>query len=139
MGGRGTFAAGNPVPYTYTVDLNNYQDGKFEGIKVLVGAEGTNLHNLPASSHSSGAYLQMYPDGTFHMLRIYDKSHVLRLEIAYHFENQLGNGKVLHYHIYDERFSKNAAGDFSRSAPVRITERSRIYQRYKKFFRGVVL
>ena len=39
MGGRGTFAAGNPVPYSYqTVDT-------IEGVKVLVGVNGK--HGLP--------------------------------------------------------------------------------------------
>jgi hypothetical protein len=139
MGGRGTFAAGNKVAYTYEVDSQNYPDGKFEGVKVIVGAPGTNLHKLPESSHSSGAYLKMEPDGSFNMMRIYDKQHVLRLEIAYHAEKQLGQGKVLHYHYYDEIFSKNAEGDFGRSTAIRITKKSRIYQRYKKFFKGVVL
>ena len=39
MGGRGTYAVGNNVDYTYkTVD-------KIEGVKVLKGTE--NLHDLP--------------------------------------------------------------------------------------------
>ena len=33
MGGRGTFASGNPVPYTYNTV------GKIEGVKVLQGVE----------------------------------------------------------------------------------------------------
>ena len=35
MGGRGTFAAGNTVPYSYEVDTSFSPDGKFNGIKVL--------------------------------------------------------------------------------------------------------
>ena len=45
MGGRGTFAAGKTVAYTYqTVD-------KIEGVKVLVGMNGK--HSLPEEAHSS--------------------------------------------------------------------------------------
>ena len=137
MGGRGTFAAGNPVPYTYEVDTSFSADGKFEGVKVLKGVEGSGKHGLPESSHSSMAYLKMNPDGTFNMMRIYDKNHVLRLEIAYHNEDTLGQGKILHYHIYDERFSVNKSGAFGRSLPQKLHKNSSIYKRFKKFFRGV--
>ena len=66
MGGRGTFAAGNPVPYSYqTVDT-------IEGIKVLEGIAGK--HGLPESAHSSNAC----------EMRFYDKNRVLYLEIGYH-------------------------------------------------------
>ena len=69
MGGRGTFAAGNPVPYSYqTVDT-------IEGVKVLVGVNGK--HGLPEEAHSSSAYIKLKPDGTFHEMRIYDKDHYL--------------------------------------------------------------
>ncbi len=37
MGGRGTFATGNTVPYSYEVDTSFSTDGKFNGIKVLRG------------------------------------------------------------------------------------------------------
>lgn len=69
MGGRGTFAAGNPVPYTYETV------GKIYGVKILQGIDGK--HGLPESSHSSMAYLKMNPDGTFNMMRIYDNKHIL--------------------------------------------------------------
>lgn len=81
MGERGTFAAGNPVPYTYkTVDRIN-------GIKILEGIG--NQHGLPKSSHSSFAYVKLKPDGTFHEMRFYNKAHELYLEIAYHPEPSL--------------------------------------------------
>jgi hypothetical protein len=72
-------------------------------------------------------------------VRIYDKNHCLRVEIAYHNEPRLGKGKILHYHIYDERFSKNATGEFSRSRAIRITRKMSIYKKYQKYFRGVTL
>lgn len=50
MGGRGTFASGKNVAYTYD------KVGEIEGVKVLFGKEGTGLHDLPAESHSSNMY-----------------------------------------------------------------------------------
>ena len=56
MGGRGTFASGNTVPYTYNTD------GKFGGIKVLKGMQGK--HGLPEEAHSSNAYISLHPNGS---------------------------------------------------------------------------
>lgn len=58
MGGRGTFAAGNIVAYTYETI------GKIAGVKVLAGLNGK--HGLPEEAHSSRAYIALKPDGTFH-------------------------------------------------------------------------
>lgn len=53
MGGRGTFASGNNVAYTYETV------GKIEGIKVLSGKPNTGLlHDLPAESHSDNIVYQ---------------------------------------------------------------------------------
>lgn len=140
MGGRGTFAAGNPVPYVYEVDTSFFAGGKFNGVKVLKGSEGSGKHGLPESSHSSMAYLKMNPDGTFHTMRIYDKNHNLRLEIAYHFESKIDKHKpkVLHYHIYGKEFSQNKTGRFERTT-VRMHKNSRLYKYYKKFLKGAEL
>lgn len=130
MGGRGTFASGNPVPYTYETV------GTIEGVKVLQGTNGK--HGLPESSHSSGAYIKLKPDGTFHEMRIYDNSHTLTMEIAYHPEKSLtgdNHTPVLHYHTYDERFSKNKTGSFSRSKAQFLT--AEMKKKYSKFFKGV--
>lgn len=120
MGGRGTFAAGNPVPYSYkTVGFVN-------GVKVLEGI--SNQHGLPESSHSSLSYIKLNPDGSFHEMRFYDKSHVLYLEIAYHPEPSLtGNRQtpILHYHIYDPLFSKTKLDRMYRSAAIRATKAMR--------------
>lgn len=138
MGGRGTFAAGNTVPYIYEVDRSFSPDGKLYGVKVLKGVEGTGKHSLPESSHSSVAYLKMNPDGTFNMMRIYDKDHHLKLEIAYHSEQAIGKGKqkVLHYHIYGNEFSQNSNGRFRRTTEL-LHKNSKIYKKYSKFFKGV--
>ncbi len=138
MGGRGTFAAGNPVDNLYEVDTSFSEDGKWEGVKILKGKPGSGKHGLPESSHSSDAYLKLEPDGTFRELRLYDKSHALYLEIAYTIEESLtGNRheKILHYHTYDSRFSQNKDGPFSRSEAKRLTDS--MLQQYKKYFRGL--
>ena len=139
MGGRGTFASGNPVPYQYEVDTSFYPDGKFEGIKVLKGIEGSGKHDLPASSHSSTAYLKMSPDGTFNMLRIYDNKHNLRLEIAYHPEGKIAKGKgcVLHYHVYTTDFSSTKNMPFVRTTAL-LHKNSKLLKNYKKYFVGVI-
>ena len=132
MGGRGTFASGKSAEYSYnTVD-------KIEGVKVLEGIKGSGKHSLPESSHSSDAYIKLNKDGSFREIRFYDKSHVLYLEIAYHPEHKLTGNRtenVLHYHTYDNRFSVNKTGPFSRSEPKLLTKE--MITKYKKFFKGV--
>jgi hypothetical protein len=140
MGGRGTFAAGNPVAYTYEVDTKHYPGGKFNGVKVLVGKDGSQKHGLPESAHSSTAYLKMNRDGSFNTLRVYDAKHNLRLEIAYHHEDTLAKKKtkILHYHIYSTDFSQTANGTFQRSTHI-LHKGSRIYKQYRKLLKGVIL
>ena len=67
MGGRGSYAAGNNVEYTYKTV------GMVDGVKILQGIG--NKHGLPESSHSSEAYIKLKPDGTFHEMRFYNKEH----------------------------------------------------------------
>lgn len=132
MGGRGTFAAGNDVEYTYKTI------GKIEDVKVLEGMG--NNHGLPASSHNSEAYIKLKPDGTFHEMRFYDKSHILYLEIGYHNEKSLtGNNSVpvLHYHTYDASFSRSKEGSGGRSKAHYLTDEMK--KKYKKYFKGVTI
>ncbi len=125
MGGRGTFAIGNNVDYTYETI------GKIEGIKVLNGLNGK--HGLPEEAHSSSAYIKLKPDGTFHEMRIYDKNHYLIKEIAYHPEPKLNHGNrienVLHVHDYPEK------NNFKIRPPHLITKNE--YKKYKKYFKGI--
>ncbi len=140
MGGRGTYAIGNNVAYTYEVDTTFSKDGKIHGVKILKGVDGTGKHGLPESSHSSNAYIKLKPDGTFHEMRIYDNNHTLRLEIAYHSEKSLtgdNHTPVLHYHTYDERFSRNASGPFIRSSAKLLPDEMK--RKYQKYFRGIKL
>lgn len=106
MGGRGTYAAGRNVPFTYKTV------GRFHGIKVLEGIGGK--HNLPEEAHSSLAYVKLHKDGNLQMLRFYDKDKFLVLEIGYHPEPTLtGHGRHV-YHIHEY-----IPGDFS-NRPQRL-------------------
>lgn len=123
MGGRGTFAAGNPVPYSYETV------GKIGGVKVIKGIN-SDSKGLPAEAHSSNAYIQLHPDGKFKMYREYDKDHYLVKEIAYHPEPQLtGNhNPFLHIHEYKR-------DNFTDRKPRLLTNDE--YEKYKKYFRGL--
>lgn len=60
------------------------------------------------------------------------------MEIAYHPEKSLtgdNHTPVLHYHTYDERFSKNKTGAFGRTSAKLLTEE--IKKKYGKYFKGV--
>ena len=120
MGGRGTFAAGNPVPYTYEAV------GNIEGVKVLQGLNGK--HGLPEEAHSSKMYIKLHRDGTLNMLRIYNDNHYLEAEIAYHPEPYLtGNHHpVLHIHYYDKNFNRSDA----------MYVDSSTFKKYKKYLVG---
>ena len=122
MGGRGTFASGNNVAYTYETV------GKIKGVKVLQGMNG--VKGLPVEAHSSSAYIQLHPDGTFKMYREFDKDHYLVKEIAYHREPKLtGNSEpVLHIHEYKR-------DNFADRKPRLLT--SEEFKKYKKYFKGV--
>lgn len=122
MGGRGTFAAGNNVAYTYDTV------GFIEGVKVLQGKPG--YQGLPVEAHSSTAYIQLHPDGTFKMYREFDSDHYLVKEIAYHPEPNLSGNRapVLHIHEYER-------DNFNKRTPRLLTKAE--YEKYKKYFKGV--
>ena len=130
MGGRGTFAAGKSVPYTFKTVT------ELDGIKVLEGING--VHGLPASSHSSKAYIQLNSDGSFRELRLYDKNHVLYFELGFHREPSLNSGPkpVLHYHLYDPRFSTLKTGSNYRSKAIKATKAMK--KRFKSILGGIL-
>ena len=136
MGGRGTFAAGNPVEY-----VHEYANEEINGDKVLKGKKipgQKTEHGLPASSHSSSAYIKLDENGNFKEMRFYDNNHCVYLEIGYHGEESLTRNRhtpVLHYHTYDDRFSKNKSGSFDRSAAQYLTQEMK--KKYGKYFKGV--
>jgi hypothetical protein len=127
MGGRGTFAAGNPVAYTYkTVDT-------IDGIKVLRPIDETKSLKLPEEAHSSTGYVLYDKDGIFHQYREYNGNHEVVMEIGYHYEKSLGSGSVLHVHVH------NIPGveHHNTATKYRIFPGDPIYEKYKKLFRGV--
>ena len=122
MGGRGTYAAGNNVAYTYETI------GKISNVKVLKGTGSK--HSLPEEAHSSSAYIKLKPDGTFHEMRIYGKDKLAKFEIGYHQEPKLGEGNILHFHIIDK--------DFNRTPATKLHKNSKIYKEFKKYLKGVI-
>ena len=127
MGGRGTFAAGNNVPYKYkTVEI-------IEGVKVLQPKDPKSSYNLPVESHSSSSYILLDKAGVFRQYREYNAQHEVIFEIGYHFENKMStHGEpVLHAHDY------SAPGIQNRSKARLLTAEE--LKKYRKFFKGVDL
>lgn len=123
MGGRGTFAIGNVVSYSYE------RVGEIEGVKVLKGLNGK--HGLPEEAHSNLAYIKLDHNGVFHEMRIYDKEHYLIFELAYHAEPNLDKSRkpILHYHLYDRNFNRTVA--------VKATKAMK--KHFAKYLKGVKL
>ncbi len=89
MGGRGTFASGNPVPYTYETI------GKINGVKVLQGIKGK--HGLPEEAHSSNAYITLNPNKSVRQIRLYNDNLTAKTDIEF----SAHMGKIfLHAHDY---------------------------------------
>lgn len=120
MGGRGTYAAGKIVAYTY--ETINY----IEGVKVLQGLNGR--HNLPEESHSSNAYILTDDKGNFIRYREFNEDHTTKFDIDFHPEKKIsGNyNPIFHIHEY-----KNGI----RSKLGRMLTESE-YEKYRKYFRG---
>ena len=114
MGGRGTFASKNNVAYTYeSVD-------EIEGIKVLKGLGGK--HGLPEESHSSCAYISLYPDKTVKQIRLYNSNLTAKTDIEFSIHQ---GKKVLHAHDYIK-------GVRQRARKIYKSE----YKKYIRFFGG---
>ncbi len=127
MGGRGTYAAGKNVEYTYKTI------GEIAGVKVLLPIDETKSLKLPEESHSSSSYVLLDKNGVFHQYREYDDQHRVILEIGYHYEPRLGNGNILHVHIHN----KPGVEFHNEAIKERIYPGHPIYEKYKKFFKGV--
>ena len=78
MGGRGTFAAGKQVAYTYETV------GKVDGVKIINPIDKSKSLKLPEESHSNVGYVLYDKDGVFHQYRKYNSNHEVVLEIGYH-------------------------------------------------------
>lgn len=120
MGGRGTFAIGNPVPYTYETV------GCIEGVKVLQGLNGK--HNLPEESHSSKAYILTDKKGNFVRYREFNTDHTSKFDIDYHPEKKISGNYNPIFHIHEYKSGVRS------SLGRKLTESE--YKKFKKFFRG---
>ena len=122
MGGRGTFASGKQVPYTYETI------GKINGVKVLQKIDPKASKGLPEEAHSSSAYILKYSNGTFKQIRFYNDDHTAKYDIDYHFEPKLGSRKEPVYHIHEYR-------NGVRDKVGRLLTKSE-YEKYKVYFIG---
>lgn len=123
MGGNGTFAAGKAVAYRWETV------GTVGGAKVLELKDKGSSRKLPEEAHSSRMYLMHYPGEKFAQLRVYDRWHRLRIEIAFHPERALDKSgqPVLHYHVYSQP-------GFKHGKAQRLSDRN--YRRYRRFIEG---
>lgn len=127
MGGKGTYAAGKSVPFSYkTVS-------KIEGVKVVQPMDSSKSLKLPEESHSSSSYVLLDKNGVFHQYREYDSQHRVIFEIGYHHEPKLGTGNVLHVHIHNQPGVEN----HNSATKEKIYPGHPIYEKYKHFFKGV--
>lgn len=125
MGGRGTFAVGNNVPYAWRTV------GKISGVKVLQPIDAHRSFNMPPEAHSSSSYIVLDKTGVFRQYMEYNSGHLPVFELGYHYEKGLSqHGEpVLHYHSY------SSPGIENRSPAKPITPE--MEQKYKKYFKGV--
>lgn len=115
MGGRGTFANGNNVAYTYETV------GKIDEIKILKGIQ--EKHGLPEESHTSSAYMALNNDNSIRQIRLYNSNLTAKTDIEF----SVHRGRItLHAHDY-----KNG---IRLSARELTKEENRIYF---KFFGGI--
>ncbi len=111
MGGRGTFASGKNVAYTYETV------GKINGIKILKGLQGK--HGLPEETHSSNAYISLNYDNSVRQIRLYNSDLTAKTDV----EHSVHQGKtILHAHDY-----KNGVRQPAREL---TNEEYKIYYRY---------
>lgn len=122
MGGRGTFASGNNVDYTYETV------GMIEGVKVLEKIDKKASRGLPEESHSSMAYILKDGNNKFKQMRFYNADHTAKFDLDYHYEPQLGDRKspILHIHEYKNGVRAKVG------RLLTVTE----YNEFKKFFEG---
>lgn len=125
MGGRGTYAVGNNVGYTYKTV------GKIEGVKVLQPVDSKKSFSMPPEAHSSASYIVLDKVGIFHQYTEYNENHLPVFEIGYHFEKGISKQgeHVFHVHEYP------IPGVEYRQPARNITPQE--YEKYKKLFKGV--
>lgn len=119
MGGKGTFAVGNSVPFVYETV------GRIGNVKIIEKINKNESRNLPEESHKSKAYILLDKSGVFNKYREYNKKHELLFEIEYGIHR---GQKSLHYHPYID----------GERQPAQEISKEQI-KKYKKYFRGLTL
>ncbi len=125
MGGRGSFvkSGGFSAPAKWqTVDY-------VDGLKVLSPKNPRASNSLPERANTPGTtYLSYNRDGTFKQLITFDNSRMPIYEIDY---GQHQGVKSLHVHFYENGNRQNN--------PLVLDKGDKLYEKYKKFFKGVKL
>ena len=122
MGGRGPYAAGNNVAYTYETV------GKIEGIKVLEKLNKENSRSLPEEAHSANAYILTRPNGDFKQYREFNDDKTAKFDIDFHPEPKITGNRTPVYHIHF--YINGKRDDLGRM----LTDVE--LQNYKKYFTG---
>ena len=129
MGGKGTYSTGKSPEFTYKTV------GMIGDVKILEPMDETLSRKLPEESHTPGtSYVLLDKDGVFHQYREYNSNHEVVLEIGYHQESSLGNGDVLHVHLY----RTPGVDNHKISDKFTIKPGDYYYEKYKYLFVGVI-
>lgn len=123
MGSRGSFleSGGFSAPAKWqTVDY-------VDGIKVLAPKDSKASISLPERSNTPGtSYLSYRKDGIFDQLRVFENDRIPKFDIDYGVHQ---GEKSLHIHYYKDGVRSKE--------PIKIKEGDKIYEKYKRLFKGV--
>lgn len=123
MGSRGSFleSGGFSTPAKWqTVDY-------VDGIKVLAPKNDKASMSLPERSNTPGtSYLSYRKDGIFDQLRVFENDRIPKFDIDYGVHQ---GEKSLHIHYYKDGVRSKE--------PIKIKEGDKIYEKYKRLFKGV--
>lgn len=122
MGSRGSFleSGGFSTPAKWqTVDY-------VDGIKVLAPKNDKASMSLPERSNTPGtSYLSYRKDGIFDQLRVFENDRIPKFDIDYGVHQ---GEKSLHIHYYKDGVRSKE--------PIKIKEGDKIYEKYKRLFKG---
>ena len=123
MGSRGSFleSGGFSAPAKWqTVDY-------VDGIKVLAPKDSKASISLPERSNTPGtSYLSYRKDGIFDQLRVFENDRIPKFDIDYGVHQ---GEKSLHIHYYMDGVRSKEL--------IKIKEGDKIYEKYKRLFKGV--
>lgn len=126
MGSRGSFleSGGFSTPARWhTVDY-------IDGVKVLLPKDPKASISLPERSNTPGtSYLSYRKDGTFDQLRVFGDDRIPTMDIDY---GKHRGKKSLHVHYYKDGV-RGSGNDV-----VVLHPGDALYERYKRYFKGVI-